>query len=108
MVAALSLLLVAIATEVIGTAALPRANGFRDPLWSAVVVSSYVVSTWLLSLVVRHMPVSTVYAIWAGVGTAAIAAIGVLYLGEELTLIKVLAIAMIVVGVVALNLQGTH
>ncbi|BBH16420.1 QacE family quaternary ammonium compound efflux SMR transporter [Nocardioides baekrokdamisoli] len=108
MLGALGLLFVAITTEVIGTAALPRANGFRDPLWSAVVVGSYVVSTWLLSLVVRHLPVSTVYAIWAGVGTAAIAAIGVLYLGEQLTLMKVAAIAMIVVGVVVLNLQGAH
>lgn len=108
MFAALGLLFVAIITEVIGTTALPRTNGFRDPLWSAVVIVSYVVSTWLLSLVVRHLPVSTVYAVWAGVGTAVIAAIGVLCLGDQLTLVKVGAIALIVIGVVVLNLQGAH
>lgn len=108
MVAALGLLFVAIASEVLGTLALTRANGFRDPAWSAVVISSYVFSTWLLSLVVRHLPVSTVYAVWAGVGTAVIAAIGVIYLGDALSPIKVLAVAMIVIGVVVLNLQGTH
>ena len=108
MFAALGLLFVAIAAEVIGTTALPRANGFRDPLWSAVVVSTYVLSTWLLALVVRHLPVSTVYAVWAGVGTAVVAAISVLWLGEALTPMKVVAIAMIVLGVVVLNLQGAH
>ena len=108
MFGAMILLIVAIAAEVIGTAALPRANGFRDPAWSALVVSTYVLSTWLLSLVVRHLPVSTVYAVWAGVGTAVIAAIGVLWLGESLSPVKVVAIGMIVVGVVVLNLHGAH
>lgn len=108
MFTALSLLFVAIVAEVAATSALPRANGFRDPLWSAVVIGGYAVSVWLLAVVVRHMSVSTAYAVWAGVGTAMVAAVGVLYLGETLTLIKVVAIAMIVIGVVVLNLQGTH
>lgn len=108
MFAALSLLFVAIVAEVAATSALPRANGFHDPGWSAVVIGGYAVSIWLLSVVVRHMSVSTAYAVWAGVGTAMVAAVGVLYLGEALTPVKVVAIAMIVIGVVVLNLQGAH
>ena len=108
MYAALGLLLAAIATEVAATAALPRTQGFKDPTWSAMVVLGYASSIWLLALVVRHMPVSTAYAIWAGLGTAAVAVIGAVWLGESLNPLKVAALGMIIAGVVILNLQGAH
>lgn len=102
------LLLVAIAIEVAATAALPRTEGFHQPLWTALVLGGYAISIWLLAVIVKYMDVSTVYAIWAGLGTAAIAVVGVVLLGEPLTSMKVVAIALIVLGVVLLNLQGTH
>ena len=106
MYAALGLLLAAITTEVAATAALPRTQGFKDPVWSVVVIGGYAASIWLLALVVRHMPVSTAYAIWSGLGTAAVAVIGALWLGESLNPLKVVALGMIITGVVVLNLQG--
>lgn len=105
MIGAFLLLLLAIATEVAATASLPRTEGFRSPLWTAAVLGGYALSIWLLALVVRTIPVSVAYAIWSGVGTAAIALIGVMYLGERIDLLKAAAIAMIVVGVVVLNLH---
>ena len=108
MYAAIGLLLAAIAAEVAATAALPRTQGFKDPMWSAAVVLGYAASIWLLALVVRHMPVSTAYAIWAGLGTAAVAVIGAVWLGESLNPMKVAALGMIITGVVVLNLQGAH
>ena len=106
MVVAFALLVVAIGIEVASTAALPRTDGFRDPWWAAAVVAGYAASIWLLSLVVQRLPVSVTYAVWSGLGTAAIAVVGVLFLGESLTTVKVIAIALIVVGVVVLNLQS--
>lgn len=108
MIGAFALLLAAISTEVAATSALPRANGFRDPAWSAVVIAGYAVSIWLLALVVRHLPVSTTYAIWSGVGTALVAVVGVTFLGEPLSWLSVVALLMIVVGVIVLNLTGAH
>lgn len=108
MVIAAGLLLIAIATEVFATAALPRAAGFTDPFWTAIVVAGYAVSIWLLTLVVKQIPVSVTYAIWAGLGTAAIAVVGVMYLDEPLNTLKVVAIALIIGGVVMLNLQGAQ
>lgn len=108
MVVALGLLFVAIAVEVASTAALPRTNGFRDPFWAVVVVAGYSVAIWMLALVVQRLPVSVTYAIWAGLGTAAIAVVGVVWLGESWNPVKITAIAMIVVGVVALNLQAAR
>ncbi|MCX6398046.1 MAG: multidrug efflux SMR transporter [Propionibacteriales bacterium] len=108
MLGAVVMLMVAIAVEVGATALLPKAAGFTDPLWSALVVAGYGVSIWMLAIVVRSMPVSVAYAIWAGVGTAAVAVIGFAFLGETMNWFKAASLGMIVLGVVGLNLVGTH
>jgi small multidrug resistance pump len=108
MFTAFALLFVAIALEVVATSALPRTDGFRDPVWSGLVIAGYAASIWLLALVVERLPVSTAYAVWSGLGTAAVAFIGAMWLGESWDAVKVVALAMIVVGVVMLNLQGAH
>jgi len=102
------LLMTAIGVEVGATALLPRAAGFTQPLWSAGVIMGYALSIWLLALVVRSMPVSVAYAIWAGLGTAAVAVIGFLFLGESMGPLKATSLGLIVLGVVGLNLVGTH
>ena len=90
--------MVAISVEVGATALLPKAAGFTDPFWSLVVVAGYGASIWMLALVVRAMPVSVAYAIWAGVGTAAVAVIGTAFLGESMNWLKAGSLAMIVLG----------
>jgi small multidrug resistance pump len=108
MIAAWGLLLAAIVVEVTSTALLPRAEGFRDPWWTVSVVSGYALSIWLLSLVIKHIPVSVTYAAWSGLGTAGIAVVGVLVLDERVDLVKAVALLMIIGGVVILNLHGAH
>lgn len=106
MLGAAVLLMVAISVEVGATALLPRAAGFTDPLWSILIVTGYAASIWMLAIVVRSMPVSVAYAIWAGVGTAAVAVIGFAFLGESMNWLKAASLTMIVLGVVGLNLVG--
>jgi small multidrug resistance pump len=101
------LLMVAIAVEVAASALLPKAAGFTQPLWSAVVLAGYGLSIWLLAVVVKAMPVSVAYAVWAGLGTAAVAVIGFLFLGESMGPVKAVSLGLIVLGVVGLNLVGT-
>lgn len=108
MLYASSLLAIAIAIEVGATAVLPRAAGFTDLFWSVVVLVGYAVSIWLLTLVVRQLPVSTVYAVWSGVGTAAVAVVGYTWLHEPMTALKLVALGLIVGGVVLLNLGEPH
>lgn len=102
------LLTLAIVAEVTATALLPRAHGFTDPAWSLVVLVGYGLSIWLLTLIVRVMPVSVAYAVWAGVGTASVAIIGWMFLGEGMSVVKLVSLALIVAGVVGLNLVGSH
>jgi small multidrug resistance pump len=108
MAIAWALLMTAIGVEVAASAALPRTQSFRDPAWTAVVLAGYATSIWLLALVVKHLPVSIAYAVWAGLGTAGMAVVGVLFLDERLDLMKAAALALIVLGVVLLNLAGAH
>jgi len=108
MVGAWMLLLVAIAVEVAATAALPRTQSFHQPGWTALVLCGYAVSIWLLAMVIRHIPVSVTYAVWAGLGTAGIAVVGVVLLGEPLDLVKAAALALIISGVVILDLHSAH
>ncbi len=108
MFVAAQLLVVAIAIEVVSTALLPRTAGFTDLWWSVAVLGGYAVSIWLLAVVVRTISVSTAYAVWSGLGTAIVAVIGYLWLGEQMTALKAASLAMIVVGVVGLNLAGAH
>jgi small multidrug resistance pump len=108
MFAAFLLLGVAIVIEVVATALLPRADGFTNPGWAAVVLAGYGVSIWLLTVVVREMPVSVAYAVGAGAGTALVALVGLAFLGESLGWVKALCLAMIIGGVVGLNLVGSH
>jgi small multidrug resistance pump len=97
----------AIAAEVLATSLLGRTNGFTVLLPSAVVVVGYVVSFFLLSIVVKTMPVGIAYAIWSGVGTLAVVGIGVALLGQPLTLWQALGVALVVGGVVLINVGGT-
>ncbi|GLX93837.1 MULTISPECIES: DMT family transporter [Herbidospora] len=99
----------AIVSEVLATTALKLSNGFSHKLWSVVVVIGYVASFALLSRALKlQMPVGVAYAVWAGVGTAVIASIGALFLGEAMTMAKAGGIALIIGGVVLLNLSGSH
>ncbi|MCP3766122.1 MULTISPECIES: DMT family transporter [Streptomyces] len=98
----------AIAAEVGATTAMKYSEGFSK-LWpSLLTLVGYVVSFSLLAQTLRTLSIGTAYAIWAGVGTAAIAAIGILFMGEGLTAAKAAGIALIIVGVVVLNLGGAH
>jgi small multidrug resistance pump len=94
----------AIAAEVAATTALKYSAGFSR-LWPALfTVLGYIVSFALLAETLKSVPVGTAYAIWSGIGTAAIALLGLILFGEELGPVKLTGMALIIVGVVVLNL----
>jgi small multidrug resistance pump len=102
------LLSLAIVTEVVGTVALRYSDGFTKLAPSAVVVVGYGASFWLLALVLKQLSIGTTYAVWSAVGTALIAAFGIVALGEPATALKLASLALIIIGVVGLNLAGSH
>lgn len=98
------LLSIAIVTEVIGTTALRYAEGFTRLLPSLVVVVSYAIAFYCLSLTLKTLPVGIAYAVWSGVGLALIALIGWLVLRQPLDAAAIGGIALIGAGVLMLTL----
>ncbi|WP_419993953.1 DMT family transporter [Streptomyces boninensis] len=98
----------AILAEVLGTTSMKYSDGFSR-LWPSLGTAlGYAVSFWLLAQTLKTLEVGTVYAIWSGAGTAVIAAIGMLFLGESATAAKFLGIGLVIAGVAVLNLAGAH
>ncbi|HAV44576.1 MAG TPA: QacE family quaternary ammonium compound efflux SMR transporter [Halomonas sp.] len=96
-------LILAIVAEVVATSALKASVGFTRPLPSLLVVGGYGVAFYLLSLVLRTLPVGITYAIWAGLGIVLVTLVGIVVFGEKPDLPAVFGISLIVAGVVTLQ-----
>lgn len=99
-------LALAIGSELIATTLLKYTEGFTRLWFTLGCLVGYGLAFFMLSLAVRDIPVGVAYALWSGLGTAAIVAIGAVFLGEPITLVKVVGISLIVAGVLVLNLGG--
>lgn len=95
---------VAIVSEVIATSALKAAEGFTRLVPSLVVVTGYALAFYFLSLTLKTVPLGVAYAIWSGAGVALIALVGWAWYGQALDAVALVGIALIVAGVVVLNL----
>lgn len=105
------LLTLAILAEVIGTSALKASAGFSRLAPSIVVTLGYAAAFYFLSLALKHIPVGVAYAVWSGAGTVLIALIGVLAFRQKIDAAGMFGIALIVAGVLVLNLwskSGAH
>ena len=99
------LLLLTIGFEVLGTVSLKLSDGFTRLVPSILVVAGYGISFYLLSLLLKqNVPIGIIYAIWSGLGTVAIVLIGVWLWNEKLTMPTLLGIALVVIGVILINL----
>jgi len=99
-------LAVAIVLEIGGTVSLKLSDGLTRLGPASAVVICYAASFALLSLALRGIDLSIAYAVWSGVGTAIVAAIGIIWFGEHAGTWKLLSLALIVLGVAGLHLSG--
>lgn len=98
-------LALAIILEVLGTTSMKLSEGFTKIVPSIAMLLLYIASLAALTMALKRIEMSIAYAIWAGIGTALIALIGVVLFKEELSLLKVLSIGLIIAGVVGLHLS---
>jgi len=97
-------LMAAIATEVAGTSLLKTTDGFSRLIPTVVCLTAYAISFAFMAQAVKHVPVGILYALWSGIGTAAIVCIGVAFLGQSINVTSAAGIVVIVAGVVVVNL----
>ena len=99
-----ALLLLAIAAEVVATSALAASNGFTRLLPSLIAAVGYAAAFYLLSQTLRTLPTGIVYAIWSGLGVVLITLVGWVWAKQPLDAPALLGLALIVSGVVVINL----
>ena len=96
-----------IMAEVAGTTSMKLSEGFTKPGYAVLIVVCYLISFALLTVALKHIELSLAYAVWAGVGTATVALIGIAVFNETMTAMKLVSLALIVAGVAGLNLSGS-
>jgi small multidrug resistance pump len=97
-------LAIGIVFEVLGTISMKYAEGFTKLIPSILAFLFYGISLIALVFVLKKFQVSVTYAIWASVGTALIAIIGIIWFKESVSLIKILSILLIILGILGLEL----
>ncbi len=93
----------AIIAEVIATSSMKLSDGFTRPLWSLITILGYAIAFYCLSLTLKTIPTGIAYAIWSGVGIVLIALISWLFQGQKLDAPAIGGMALIVAGVVVMN-----
>jgi small multidrug resistance pump len=98
---------IAIVSEVIATAALKASHGFSQLVPSLIVVVGYGAAFYFLSITLKTIPVGVAYAIWSGTGIVLISIIGWLLMGQKLDLPAIIGIALIMAGVITINVWSS-
>ncbi|WP_026012355.1 DMT family transporter [Vibrio splendidus] len=101
------MLSLAIVLEVVATSLLPKMKQFTSLPATAAVLVGYCCAFYLLSLTVQTMSLGVAYAIWCGAGIVLVAALSWLVYGQKLDIFAIIGIALILVGVMIINLFST-
>ncbi len=97
----------AILCEVAGVISMRLSQGYTKLIPSILIFVFYGIAFTLVTFAIKKIEISVAYTIWAGVGTALIALIGIFYFGEELNALKLASIALVILGIVGLRVSGS-
>lgn len=100
------LLVISISGELCGTSLLKASKGFTKLYPTLGTLVAFLISFYSLSLVLKTLPLNITYAIWSGLGSVATVLISVLIWKEKINIGSVIGIALIIIGVMVLNLFG--
>lgn len=100
------LLLLAIVLEVSGTTMMKLSRGFTRRIPTLLMFVFYGLGFIPLNYAMRQIDLSVAYAIWSGIGTALVAVVGIVVFKEPMSVLKMVSIALIIAGVIGLNLTS--
>ena len=92
--------------EIVWAFTMKLSEGFTKVGYSAITIVAMIISFALLSISMRSLPLGTAYTIWTGIGAVGAFILGIVLLGEALTLMRVVAAALIVGGLVLMQLSS--
>lgn len=99
-------LLAAGVLEIVWAFAMKQSDGFSRLTPSIITLVTMIASFWLLSLAMRTLPLGTAYTIWTGIGAVGAFVIGITFLGEQVSAMRIAAAVLIVSGLVLMKLSS--
>lgn len=100
-------LLAAGVLEIVWAFAMKQSDGFSKLTPSIITITTMIASFWLLSLAMRTLPLGTAYTIWTGIGAVGAFVIGITFLGEQISAMRIGAAVLIVSGLVLMKLSSS-
>lgn len=100
------IVLVAGLLEVAWAIGLKYTEGFSKLVPSVLTVAAIVASMWLLSIAAKTLPIGTAYAVWVGIGASGAAVLGVVLLGETMSLARGACLALMIISLIGLKLTA--
>ena len=100
-----ALLLAAGLLEIVWAFSMKLSQGFTRPGASIVTVVTMLASFGLLAIAMKSLPLGTAYTVWTGIGAVGAFVVGIVVLGEPLTLARVVAAVLIVAGLVLMKVS---
>ncbi|NNL43517.1 MAG: multidrug efflux SMR transporter [Desulfobacterales bacterium] len=97
-------LAVAIVAEVAATSALKASEEFTKLIPSLIVIAGYGLSFYLLTLVLRTIPVGITYALWAGLGIVLVTLVGAILYRQIPDLAALIGMGLIIAGIIVINI----
>ncbi len=94
--------------EIFWAFAMKRSEGFTVLIPSVATLIGMIASFGLLSVAMRTLPLGTAYSVWTGIGAVGAFIVGIAFLGEALTPMRLMAAGLIVAGIVLMKLSGGH
>ncbi len=99
-------LLAAGVLEIVWAFSMKQSEGFSKLTPSIITFVTMIASFWLLSLAMRTLPLGTAYTIWTGIGAVGAFVIGIVFLGEQVSAMRIAAAVLIVSGLVLMKLAS--
>jgi quaternary ammonium compound-resistance protein SugE len=100
-------LVIAGVLEIVWALAMKQSQGFTRLVPSIVTLLGMIASFWLLGLAMRSLPLGTAYTIWTGIGAVGAFVIGIVFLGEQISAMRIGAALLIVGGLVLMKLSSS-
>lgn len=94
--------------EVVWAYSMKQSDGFTRLTPSVITIVAMIASFGLLALAMRTLPLGTAYTIWTGIGAVGAFILGIVFLGEQVSVMRIVAAVLIVAGLVLMKLSSGH
>jgi len=92
--------------EIVWATSMKLSEGFSKPLYTSITLTTMVVSFWLLSLAMKTLPLGTAYTIWTGIGAIGAFVVGIVWMGDAVSAVRILAAVLIISGLMLMKISS--